>query len=121
MDAGNAVTLDTHGSVTLDGTGYGYVRLAPSGEKWEVRRVRVECSTTTNEAQCKTYRNQIASRYVIDGTYSGSTGDTSDTPIYLEDGQAMIVEWTGGDAGATATVTISGWRSVPAGGFRAVH
>lgn len=118
---GNAVTLDGAGSVVLDATGYGTVRLAPSGEKWEIRRVHVECSTATLEAQSKTYRNQIAPRYVIDGTYSGSTGDTSDTPIYLEDGQAMIVEWTGGDVGATATVTISGWRSAPSGGFRAIH
>ena len=116
-----AALLDVDGSVTLDGSGYGVVRLAPAGEKWEVRRTRTECSTATNEATVKVYRNQVAPRYVIDGTYSGSTGDTSDTVYYLEDGQAVIIEWSGGDPGATATVTLSGWRSEPSGGFRAIH
>lgn len=112
--------LDASGSITLDGSGNGTVRLAPAGEKWEVRRTRVECSTSTTEAVVRLYRNQVAPRYVIDGTESGSTGDTSDTVYFLEDGVGVIVEWTGGDPGATATVTLSGWRSNPIGGFRAV-
>ena len=116
-----ATRLDIRGTVVLNGTGYGYVRLSPQGEKWEIRRTFVQCSTRTNEARCVVYGQQIGEQYALDGTYSGSSGDTSDTVIYLEDGQPLFVEWSGGDAGATAVVTISGWRSVPDGGFRAVH
>lgn len=116
-----AVRLDVRQSTVLDGVGYGYVRLAATGEKWEITRTFVACSTRTSEASCRIYANAISLANAIDGTHSGSSGDTSDTRYYLEDGQAIFVEWTGGDPGATATVTLSGWKSVPDGGFRAVH
>lgn len=118
---GNAVPFDVDGSVILDANGRGSIRLAPQGEKWQVTRTRVDCSTRVNESEARWYLRQIAPRNIIDGTSSGSTGDTSDTVAYLEDGQAMFIEWTGGDAGATAVVTVSGWRSPPEGGFRAIH
>lgn len=117
LDSGGTVTLATVNGVT----GYGVVRLSPAGEKWEIRRTRVFTSTRNDEAECKMYVNQIAPQHEVEGTWSGSSGDTSDTPIYLEDGQALFIVWSGGDNGATATVTVSGWRSVPDGGFRAIH
>lgn len=116
-----ATRLDTNGSVTLDALGNGNVRLAPRGEKWEINRIFVACSTRNKEAQCRIYINHIAPLNSIDGTYSGSSGDTSDTQHYLEDGQALYVAWTGGDPNAVATVTVSGWRSDPEGGFRVIH
>ena len=116
-----AVRLTTNARVTLDANGYGTVRLAPTGEKWEVTHVHVECSSRISESECRWYLGQISPSTIIDGTYSGSTGDTSDTIAYLEDGQAMHFEWKGGDAGAIATVSVSGWKSPPDGGFRAVH
>lgn len=120
-----ASVLNTSGTVTLatvNGvTGYGLIRFSPAGEKWEVNRIHVECTTRVNEAQARIYYGFVNPASVVDGTYSGSTGDTTDTPIYLEDGQAMFIEWQGGDNGATATVSVSGWKSAPDGGFRAVH
>lgn len=116
-----AVPLDYGTTVPLNANGYGYVRIGPSGEKWEITHMHVEVSSRVSEAVCKVYRGQIASNRVVEGTYSGSTGDTSDTKHYLEDGSGLFIEWTGGDANATATVTVSGWKSVPDGGFRAVH
>lgn len=116
-----ASRFNTQGNVTLDANGDGTLRFAPTGEKWEVDRVHVRCSSRVSEAQCRIYLAQQRPDTVIDGTYSGSSGDTTDTRIYLEDGQPMFIEWTGGDPGATATATVSGWKSTPAGGFRAVH
>jgi len=113
--------LRTGGSVVLDGSGYGFIRLAPAGEKWQVLRTNVRVSTHVNEAIVKIYIGQIAVLNQTDGSMSGSSGDTSDSVIYLNDGDAMIIEWSGGDAGATATVVITGWSSVPDRGFRAVH
>lgn len=117
---GSAVRFTTSASVVLAG-GTGTIRLAPAGEKWQIDRTYVKCSTRVSEAQCVTYIGQVADQYIVDGTYSGSSGDTSDTVLYLEDGQGMHLVWTGGDDGATATVTISGWKSPPLGGFRAIH
>lgn len=118
--------LTAAGQVTLvdDGTGLtgtGIVRLAPAGEQWEIRTTNVLCSTRVNESLCRVYRDQIGDIYVIDGTYSGSSGDTSDTVIQLTDGQPLYYVWTGGDIGATATVRVTGYRSQIGRGFRAVY
>lgn len=118
--------LSVGGQVVLvdDGTGLtgtGIVRLAPTGEQWEIHNTNVLCSTRTNESLCRVYRDQIGDIYVIDGTYSGSSGDTSDTVIQLTDGQPLYYVWTGGDIGATATVRVTGFKSPPTGGFRAVY
>ena len=100
-------------STTLDGSGYGYVRLAPSGRTWDINNMSVRCSTTTLEAICTVYRGLIGPDYRIAGTFSGNSGDNNTDLIHLEDGNAIIVEWTGGDPGCTATVTISGSQSLP--------
>lgn len=120
-----ASRFNTQGSTVLATVvgvaGYGAIRFSPSGEKWEITRTHVRCSTSVSEAECRIYFGQIRPDTVLDGTYSGSSGDTTDTPIYLEDGQAIFIVWSGGDDGATAFVTLSGWKSTPDGGFRAVH
>ena len=109
-------------SVVLDGSGNGSVRLAPTASKWEVDSISVKCSTAVNEAQARVYKNNVGDMFIADsGTYAGSTGDTSDTKHYIEDGQSLYVVWTGGDAGATATAIVAGWQSVPARGFRTDH
>lgn len=107
-------------SVVLNGAGYGAIRLAPAGAAWDITRLSVKVSTNTLEAICRVYNGQIGQLYVIDTTFIGSSGSTTDTVYHLEDGQAIYVEWTGGDAGATATVNFSGVQSTPEGGFRAV-
>jgi hypothetical protein len=116
-----AARFSTNSNVTLDVNGYGAIRLAPAGQKWQITSTNVLCSTRVAEARCRVYIGQVSDSNVIDGTYSGSSGDTSDTVYYLNDGEAMWVEWSGGDPGAIATVKINGWTSVPNRGFRAVH
>lgn len=128
MVATEAARFRASGYVTLDASGNGVVRLAPTGTKWKVESTSVKCAPVApatapvNEAQCRVYSDNIGDTFIADnGTYAGSTGDTSDTVHYVEDGHALYFVWTGGDAGAVATVTINGWQSVDSGGFRAVH
>jgi hypothetical protein len=44
---------------------------------------------------------------LLGGTYTGSQ-DTTDVSITLRFGAQLRVEWTGGDPGARATVSVSG-------------
>ena len=109
------------GTVTLDANGNGTLRFAPAGEQWKIYNVSVIASSATLEATATLYERQISSATRHSATYSGSSGDNNqlDTPIELTDGKPLFVVWEGGDAGATATATVSGKKSVAGRGFRA--
>lgn len=109
------------GAVTLDASGNGYVTFQARGEKVEITSLRVFASTNTKEALVNIYKGSTGTGSQIEGTLSGSSGDTTDTHFYLMDGEQIFVVWTGGDAGATATAVASGWSSTPRRGFRAIH
>lgn len=113
-------------SVILDANGYGVITLTPHGTQWEIDSMRVfvtplSGNPQTFEATVNVYQGFLSLGNAVDGTSSGSTGDTSDTVHYLDDGQSLIVEWTGGDPGAQATVVVRGWRYLPGTGFRSVR
>lgn len=112
--------LNYSAQVTLDGSGYGTIRVGPTGEQWYITRTMVRASTHVREAVCTIYQTNIGANFQRDITYTGSSGDTSDTQHHITDGDALWIEWSNGDAGATATVTFSGTRSNPQGGFRAI-
>lgn len=95
-------------STTLDAAGSGSVRIAPNGRDWAIRYLTVRTSTNVLEANASLYENYIGADYLIDATFTGSSGDTTDTVIPVLDGYAVVVEWTGGDPGAVATVTYTG-------------
>jgi len=107
-------TLPLNKSVTgtLDGSGDGSsAPLGPSaaGETWSVTIISVKCSSNVSESVCNVYLDGA----LIGGTSWGSTGD-SDTGISLvmAVGQALTAQWTGGDSGATGTLTAIGTRTV---------
>lgn len=101
------VVLDTYGNGTCPPIG----PVSPS-ESWMVTLISVQCSTNANEAVCSVYLNGS----LLGTTTWGSTGD-SDTGITqaVMPGQTVYAIWTGGDGGenpATATMTITGTRTV---------
>lgn len=108
--------------ITLDGTGMGALRFAPSNAQWDITNVSVKCSTNVLEATATVYKGQIGDLYRVSATYAGSTGDydNMDAPLHLNDGECIYIVWTGGDVGCTATATVSGTQTVNNGGFR-VH
>jgi hypothetical protein len=108
-------------STILDASGTGSVRFQATDKKLEINNLSVIVSTAVNEAIATVYKGQIGSLYRLSGSFAGSTGDSNNDTIYLNQGESINVVWTGGDVGATATATISGWASVPDGGFRAIH
>lgn len=94
--------------ITLDASGNGAAFLGPqdADETWFPAKVSVRANSATSEAQCRTYAD---GRYV-DGTRSGSSGDSSDEidGRIISHGEYVWAVWTGGDAGAQAFLEISG-------------
>lgn len=107
-------------STTLDGSGGGLVTFQASGQQVAISNISVRVSSNTNEATFTLYRNQVGDAYRHSGSFSGSSGDNNGDIIPLSDGERIIGVWSGGDVGATATMTISGTASVSGGGFRAL-
>jgi hypothetical protein len=108
--------LTVSASVTLNGSGAGTASIGPQfpRESWDVSVASVSVSTNTAEAQCKVSQGAYAGQTFVDGTTWGSTGDSTSNfsaPVYL--GSQVFAVWTGGDAGATATLVVTGTRRIP--------
>jgi hypothetical protein len=111
------VPMVSKGVATLDASGNGTLKLGPIGarEVWHPDNIHVNVSTHVNEAQCQIYvgDSPIQSNF-RDGTFSGSSGDATDkiSADVVKVGQYVWAVWTGGDAAATATATVTGTKDV---------
>lgn len=113
------LTLSTSASVVLDASGNGTVGIGPNlpGVSWGPSlNIAVSASTNSNEAQCNVYVGLLpVPGSLVAATSTGSTGDSTEYSGTVWPGQMVIAAWTGGDPGATATVSIQGTRTVPGG------
>lgn len=111
------VTLSEFASVTLDGSGNGTARVGPAahGVTWKPTVASLKVSTSVNSPTCLVYAGPTATAdNFVDGTYTGAQNSTSNIDgqvLYL--GQYVHAVWTGGDAGAQATLTVSGTKDIP--------
>jgi len=120
MQIDNSQNFSLPASVVLNGSGYGVIRIAPAGESWQVILLTIGVSSNNSEASFRAYSPILGPSYVKDTSEMGSTGDTSDTTYFLNDGTPLFLEWTGGDPGATARANLVYFKTVPSGrGFRA--
>ena len=100
-------------SVVLDGSGNGQVTFGPDypGTQWVIRTATVKVSSNTNEPTANIYRGTVNPGSAITGTYSGSQdtdSDINDNPLFP--GEYYTCRWEGGDAGATATISFTGYQ-----------
>jgi hypothetical protein len=99
-------------SVVLNGSGNGIVSLGPQRvkEHWQVVSAGVKVSSNVAEAQCSIYIGVPGAlqQQFFGQTYTGSTGDTCGIDQDIQPGQVVTAQWTGGDAAATATLTLFG-------------
>jgi hypothetical protein len=111
------LSLSAVASCTLnsDGNGVAVIGPATTRETWTPGTASVSASSNTNEATAKIYAgNEMSMPYFVDGTTWGSTGDsTSNFSGSVYPGQQIWCSWTGGDPYATATMVITGTRTVP--------
>jgi hypothetical protein len=108
----NPLPLNPQGTVILDGSGNGTVVLRPRNarEVWRVTGASVSVSSNNNEPTFVLYDRDPTLKRSKGGTYSGSmSSDTSLNPFELQNARGDYVTgiWTGGDAGATAILTLT--------------
>jgi hypothetical protein len=98
-------------TVVLDGSGNGQCAVGPpSGTRWALRLATVATSTATKQPQAKFYRGSASGPLeLLDFTYTGSSASSGKVggAIYYP-GQQLWAVWSGGDAGATATLQAYG-------------
>jgi hypothetical protein len=99
-------------TTTLGAGGAGSVRVGPSSmrARWSVSSVQVTTSTNVSEPTASVYLGS-SSGVALASTYTGSNDTASDLNVDLWPGQYLTVQWTGGDAGATATASVYGETS----------
>ncbi len=110
---GATYRLNDFARVVLDGSGDGQVSTGPNGtERWHVTRITVVTDqgvTQTPIPLCGIYTDSIDPGNVYDITYTGSQ-DATDADLWLEKGQLLWAQWTGGIPGTTGTVSVYGER-----------
>lgn len=104
-------------SVVLNGSGAGTAKVGPisAREVWSPALASVSATSNTKEATCSIYVGASATDpYFVDATYSGSSGDSSGNVAAktVRVGQYVWAVWTGGDAGATATLRVNGTKEI---------
>jgi len=104
-------------SATLDSSGNGTVRIGPSriSETWTVTNLSVATSTNNKVSRAYVYLGTESPGGLLGGTENGSRDQMGPDQV-LYTGQFLTVVWRGGDAGATATVTVTGTRTAGAWG-----
>jgi len=103
--------LNTGITIKLDASGNGTAAMGPNvGVRWNIVNVGVRILNAVKIPLCSIYLGGAASpEFFIDGTYTGdfdSTDRTQGCPITA--GQRLFAVWTGGDANALATMSITG-------------
>jgi hypothetical protein len=103
--------LNESGQVVLDSNGNGSLTIGPnnSAQVWIPTSLGVQASSNVKEPMFKFYRGHSAGPLnYISGTTTGSNDNTDVNGITLFPGETFFCQWTGGDAGAIASVTIVG-------------
>lgn len=98
----------TSKSTTLSASGTGQVKVGPFNprQRWHVTRATVQVSSATAEPTATLYLGSVGGGR-LGGTYTGSN-DMTDLDVWLSNSATILCVWTGGDAGATATLTLEG-------------
>jgi hypothetical protein len=111
------VPLSVSASVVLSGAGAGQVQLGPvlAGVTWSPSSVAVIVAPTSQTvvSQFYLYNGAPVPANFIGGSYTGDVNSSAVTVPDMHPGQVITGVWTGGNPGATATLTITGTQNIP--------
>ena len=108
--------LDEGVSIQLNGSGNGSVVIGPTNpmQIWIPTMAATTVSSNVNEPTLKLYRGKTASGGgYIGGTYTASNDSTDLNGYVLYPNDGILAVWTGGDAGAIATIKLYGKLLTP--------
>jgi len=100
----------------LDAGGAGQVVIGPAGVDWIVKLVTVSTSSAVKQPTASIYLGGVSPATLLEGSSSGSR-DSSDTVYLMQPGDLLYCTWSGGDAGATATLRVAGLAYPPGEGI----
>ena len=115
------VQLNQSAVVTLNASGNGTAQLGPlsAREKWLPLVVSVKTNqapgTVVKEAACRICAGPDTSDpWFVDGTLSGSSGDSTGNVAgqEVDCGEYVFAVWTGGDAGVQGRVSVQGSKVI---------
>ena len=98
-------------SVTLDANGNGTVFIGPqlAFQRWKPSNAACSVSSNTKEPTFYLYNGRTTDQSRrVGGTWTGSNDQTDLNGIVLYPGSVLTGVWAGGDAGATATLSLTG-------------
>lgn len=115
MTTGSLI-LDAFVTITLDGSGNGIASLGPQivREHWQPLAATVSVATHLKEAACDIYLGTtLQSATKFSTTFFGSSSATCGLSGQdMPPGYQVFAKWTGGDAGQSATLHITGQRAM---------
>jgi hypothetical protein len=103
-------------TVVLDANGNGTVTIGPTipGTAWQVSGVGVLVNggVAVNVPTFTLYNGGPAPGNFLGGSYTGSNDSDTGLAITLTPGQILTGVWSGGDPGASATMSVNGTQTI---------
>lgn len=109
------ISMNESAQVVLNGSGNGSVGIGPlyAAQTWYPNMISIRVSSNANEPTFNYYWGKTAGQAnQLGGTFVGSNNQDSLSGRVLHPGDSWLCVWTGGDAGATASVTLTGEMEV---------
>lgn len=124
LDEGGVPILDESlTTIGANGNGLAYCGPTGIGSNWYPSQVAISTSTAVSNPEAFLYIGPLVPVYALQNllkttqvtqianSVNGSNDSIALLNITVPQGQALIVQWIGGDAGATAVMTVTGTQS----------
>lgn len=101
-------------NVTLNAAGDGEVILGPvpASRRWVLARLAVFCTVDDPMPVASVYDGTASPGNLLDATYTGAQDVSDMGGLALDQSEFLTVAWTAGQAGAVATVRLTGYEVV---------
>lgn len=116
----NTLDLDWPVTANLNGSGNGRIQAGPQTprEVWNPQQVTVSCDTAVSTGTCTAsvyVGPQPAQNWLVDASFSGDTGDTTDavSSYQVRNGEYVWVVWADGPPNGQGFARIRGTKTTP--------
>lgn len=103
--------LSQSDSAVADASGTATVTLTPlrAFEVWDIERMHVQSTSNVNIPEIRVYKGFVDVSSIIDSSYVGTLNNSELPRVQtIQNGEAVIAQWTGCDVGAQCTFNVYG-------------